>query len=130
MRLSTGSVRNRIIEKDVLTLKSVATGIRITLVTIEATALGLMMLCSAQGIETAGADTRILTALSYTGTIRWTVLVNDTLGSTTRWSSEHAWQAGAFGAIVDIATLGIRTTWIGQARIDDFTSCKRKARTS
>lgn len=116
LRSSAGRVW-KIIERDVLTLKSVATGVRIALVTVEATALGLVMLCGAQGIETAGADTRILAALTYTSTIRWTVLVDYALGSTTRWSTKHAWQAGAFGAIVDITTLGIRSTWIRQTRI-------------
>lgn len=109
----------------------VATGVRITLVTLEATALGLMMLCGAQGIEAAGANARILATLSYTGAIRWTVLVDDTLGSTRRWSTKHAWQARAFSAIVDITALGIRSTWIGQARIDGgstFFSCKMNVR--
>lgn len=69
----------------------VATGVRIALVTLEATALGLMMLRGAQGIEAAGTNARILATLSYTGAIRWTVLVDDTLGSTRRWSTKHAW---------------------------------------
>lgn len=106
------------IPKGVLTFNHIATRVGITLVALETAALGLMILCSAKGIEAASTDTRIFATLTYAGAIRGTILINNALGSATWWSAKHSRQTRAFSSVIDITAFGIRSTRIGQAWIN------------
>lgn len=105
------------ITENKLTLTRCATGVRITFVTFDARASWLMILCGAASIEAAWTDTRILATLRLTGTIRWTILMDDTFWPTIWWCTEHTKSARAHSTIVDVTALGIWSAWAGYAWI-------------
>lgn len=81
----------------VLTLTWRATGVRITVIAIDARTDRLMILRRATRIETTRTDARVLAALRDAGTIRWAFLVNYAFWAAIWWRTKHSHGTRAYG---------------------------------
>lgn len=103
----------------VLTLALRATGVRITVMAVDARANRLMIQCSTTRIETTCTDAWILATLRDAGTIRRTFLVDYAFWSAIWWRTEHSHGTRAYGTCIELTAFRVRTTWTWYAWMSD-----------